>query len=166
MAAAGWFLAVAGALAVALSCCALMTAAAAGRPTTTASAAAASLDCGTVTSLLAGCAAFVRRGAEAGPVPAPGTPCCEGVADLYAVAVDSADNWRSVCGCMTGLVRQYRSNASAIALLPGLCGFSLGFTTHAVTYCTRYEKCSSYLSISVKIGAIDSFSLVFPGSIP
>ncbi|CAN6180013.1 unnamed protein product [Urochloa humidicola] len=97
-----------------------------------------SLDCGTVTSLLAGCRAFVRRG-EAAP---PGAACCEGVAALYAVAADSADNWRSVCGCMARLVRRYSSNASAIALLPVLCavlpppadGRALGGGT--LTYCT------------------------------
>ncbi|KAM0843622.1 hypothetical protein ACQ4PT_057590 [Festuca glaucescens] len=140
MAATGWFLVFAGALAAALSCCAL-TARAAGMPTPLS--ASSSLDCGTVTSLLAGCAAFVRRGPGAAPLPGPGpalTPCCDGVTSLYAVAADSADNWRSVCRCMAGLVRQYWSNASAIAVLPGLCGVSPVSTAHAVTYCTRYVR--------------------------
>ncbi|CAN6197697.1 unnamed protein product [Urochloa humidicola] len=101
--------------------------------------ATSSLDCGTVTSLLVGCRAFVRRG-EAAP---PSAACCEGVAALYAVAADSADNWRSVCGCMAGLVRRNSSNASAIALLPVLCAvLPPPAGGHAVrggtlTYCTR-----------------------------
>jgi hypothetical protein len=129
----------AGTLAAALSCCAL-TAHAAGMPTpsSVSASSSSSLDCGTVTSLLAGCAAFVRRGPRAAPLPGPGTPCCDGVTSLYAVAADSADNWRSVCRCMAGLVRQYWSNATAIAVLPGLCGASPVSTAHAVTYCTRY----------------------------
>nr|CAB3452792.1 unnamed protein product [Digitaria exilis] len=98
------------------------------------SSSSSSLDCATVTSLLSGCKAFVRRG----EVAAPGAACCRGVAELYAVAADSADNWRSVCACMAGLVRRYSSNASAIALLPVLCGVlpppALGDT---LTYCTR-----------------------------
>ncbi|XP_044378424.1 non-specific lipid-transfer protein 4 [Triticum aestivum] len=132
MAAAGWFLA-AGAIVTAtlLSGCAL-AAPAAGTPTPPSS---SSLDCDTVTSLLTGCATFVTRGQSVAPLPAPGTPCCEGVDGLYAVAADSPDNWRSVCRCMAGLVRRYWSNASAIALLPGLCGVSPVATAHAVTYC-------------------------------
>ncbi|PUZ69540.1 hypothetical protein GQ55_2G117200 [Panicum hallii var. hallii] len=154
MAATGWSLVVVvgaavAAAAVALSCSSRCAAAAAAFSRPLAYAAGsddpsppkASLDCGTVTSLLAGCGAFVRRG-EAAPspsVPAPGAACCEGVAELYAVAADSADNWRSVCGCMAGLVRRYSSNASAIALLPVLCGVlpptgcAVGDT---LTYCT------------------------------
>ncbi|KAF7051163.1 hypothetical protein CFC21_059433 [Triticum aestivum] len=136
MAAVGWFLA-AGAIVMAtlLSGSALLTAPAAGMPTPTPPS-SSSLDCGTVTSLLTGCAAFVTGGTSAAPLPAPGTPCCEGVDGLYAVAADSPDNWRSVCRCMAGLVRRYWSNASAIALLPGLCGVSPVSTAHAVTYCT------------------------------
>ena len=135
MAAARWSLVVVVGAAVALSCssrcAAASTAASSSRPLAYAAGSddsssppKASLDCGTVTSLLAGCAAFVRRGevAPSQSVPAPGAACCEGVAELYAVAADSADNWRSVCGCMAGLVRRYSSNASAIALLPVLCG--------------------------------------------
>jgi hypothetical protein len=97
-----------------------------------------------MTSLLAGCRAFVRRGeaASSPSAPAPGAACCEGVAELYAVAADSADNWRSVCGCMAGLVRRYSSNASAIALLPVLCGVLPPAAGRAagdtLTYCTRY----------------------------
>lgn len=106
--------------------------------------AASSLDCATVTSLLLGCKAFVRRGevAASPSVPAPGAACCRGVAELYAVAADSADNWRSVCACMAGLVRRYSSNASAIALLPVLCGVlpppaGRGAAGDTLTYCTR-----------------------------
>nr|TKW31844.1 hypothetical protein SEVIR_2G132600v2 [Setaria viridis] len=129
MAAAGWSpVAVAAVVVVALlssSRCAA-TAAASSWPLTYAgsSSPSTSLDCGTMTSLLAGCRAFVRRGeaASSPSAPAPGAACCEGVAELYAVAADSADNWRSVCGCMAALVRRYSSNASAIALLPVLCG--------------------------------------------
>jgi hypothetical protein len=109
-------------------------------PSSASASASSSLDCGTVTSLLAGCAAFVRRGPRAAPLPGPGTPCCDGVTSMYAVAADSADNWRSVCRCMAGLVRQYWSNATAIAVLPGLCGVSPVSTAHAVTYCTRYVR--------------------------
>ncbi|KQK16369.1 hypothetical protein BRADI_1g28422v3 [Brachypodium distachyon] len=134
MAAAGWFLVF---MAAAVALFTAPTAAAAGRPRPTTPASAASLDCGTVTSVLTGCGAFVRRGpnAAAGLWPGPGTACCEGVAGLYAVAADSADNWRSVCRCMAELVREYWSNASAIALLPGLCAVSPA-AHHAFTYCT------------------------------
>ncbi|CAL5075627.1 unnamed protein product [Urochloa decumbens] len=114
----------------------------------TAAGSSSKLDCGTVTSLLAGCRAFVRRGetpstSPPSALPAPGAACCEGVAELYAVAADSADNWRSVCGCMAALVRRYSSNASAIAMLPVLCavlppaggrGAVVGGVT--LTYCT------------------------------
>ncbi|KAG0542805.1 hypothetical protein BDA96_02G135500 [Sorghum bicolor] len=146
MAAARWSLVVGAAVAVAAvavavalsSPCFAATAAArplpyAGRSSPT------SLDCATVTSLLAGCKAFVRRGVVAASpsVPAPGAACCEGVAELYAVASDSADNWRSVCGCMAGLVRRYPSNASAIALLPVLCAV-LPPAAGTLTYCTRW----------------------------
>ncbi|KAJ1288940.1 hypothetical protein BS78_02G127300 [Paspalum vaginatum] len=124
MAAAGWSLVVGATVAV------VVTALSSSRYSAATAAARAppypgsSLDCGTVTSLLAGCKAFVTRGAVAAALsaPAPGAACCEGVAVLYAVAADSADNWRSVCGCMARLVRRYSSNASAIALLPVLCG--------------------------------------------
>uniref|UniRef100_A0A0D9WYK9 Bifunctional inhibitor/plant lipid transfer protein/seed storage helical domain-containing protein n=1 Tax=Leersia perrieri TaxID=77586 RepID=A0A0D9WYK9_9ORYZ len=79
-----------------------------------ASSSSSQLDCGTVTSLLTGCAAFVRNGADdadAEAAPSPGTPCCDGVAGLYAVAADSSDNWRAVCRCMARLVRRHSSNA-------------------------------------------------------
>ncbi|KAL5198067.1 hypothetical protein ABZP36_001579 [Zizania latifolia] len=106
-----------------------------------------SLDCGTVTSLLAGCTSFVLHYDSAAappqlllpPLPAPGTACCDGVVVLCAVAADSGDNWRAVCRCMAGLVRQHSSNASAIAMLPGLCGVvSVGNSAgHTFTYCRR-----------------------------
>uniref|UniRef100_A0A8I6Y349 Bifunctional inhibitor/plant lipid transfer protein/seed storage helical domain-containing protein n=1 Tax=Hordeum vulgare subsp. vulgare TaxID=112509 RepID=A0A8I6Y349_HORVV len=129
MAAAGWYLA-AGAMVTAT-----LLSLTAGTPTPPSSS-SSSLDCGTVTSLLTGCAAFVRRGPGAAPLPAPGTACCDGVDGLYAVAADSPENWRSVCRCMAGLVRQNWSNASAIALLPALCGVSPVSAAHAVTYCS------------------------------
>ena len=167
MAAAGRSLVVAaGAMAVAViaTLCSpphcTATAASAGRSDS--SPPKASLDCGTVTSLMAGCRAFVRRG-EAAPspsVPAPGAACCEGVAELYAVAADSADNWRSVCRCMAGLVRRYSSNASAIALLPVLCAVlppaGSAVVGDTLTYCTRYiwahrntRTCSSLFISSI-----------------
>ncbi|XP_066392211.1 non-specific lipid-transfer protein 1-like [Miscanthus floridulus] len=148
MAATRWSLVVGAAVAVAVAVAVALsspcfTTTAAARPLPYAGRSSpASLDCATVTSLLAGCKAFVRRGAVASAspsVPAPGAACCEGVAELYAVASDSADNWRSVCRCMAGLVRRYPSNASAIALLPVLCavlppaGRAAGDT---LTYCT------------------------------
>ncbi|CAL5080079.1 unnamed protein product [Urochloa decumbens] len=151
MAAAGrWSLVLGAAVAVAVAAVALFPSLRCAGATAAGS--SSQLDCGTVTSLLAGCRAFVRRG-EAAPstsppsaLPAPGAACCEGVAELYAVAADSADNWRSVCGCMAALVRRYSSNASAIALLPVLCavlppaggrGAVVGGVT--LTYCTRYD---------------------------
>ncbi|OEL33097.1 hypothetical protein BAE44_0005884 [Dichanthelium oligosanthes] len=155
MAAAGWSLVVSVATAAAAAAVVVValssswcaaTAAARPLPYAGSSSSPTSLDCATVTSLLAGCKAFVRRGeassSSSPSVPAPGAACCEGVAELYAVAADSADNWRSVCGCMAGLVRRYSSNASAIALLPVLCavlppaGRAVGDN---LTYCTRYE---------------------------
>ncbi|CAN6171884.1 unnamed protein product [Urochloa humidicola] len=130
----GAAVAVLAAAAVALSSSRCAGATAAGS-----SSSPSSLDCGTVTSLLAGCRAFVRGGEAA----APGAACCEGVAALYAVAADSADNWRSVCGCMAALVRRHSSNASAIALLPVLCavlpppGGRSAVGGGTITYCTR-----------------------------
>uniref|UniRef100_A0A0E0AJC1 Bifunctional inhibitor/plant lipid transfer protein/seed storage helical domain-containing protein n=1 Tax=Oryza glumipatula TaxID=40148 RepID=A0A0E0AJC1_9ORYZ len=113
--------------------------------TSSSSSSSSQLHCGTVTSLLSGCAAFVRwRGGGGGAqLPSPGTPCCDGVAGLYAVAADSADNWRAVCRCMARLVRRHSSNASAIALLPGVCGvvspwtFTAGNTNSNRPYCRR-----------------------------
>ncbi|KAL6871534.1 hypothetical protein ACP4OV_014363 [Aristida adscensionis] len=155
MAAAGWFVALAGAVAAAVAV-ALLPAARSTAETTTPSArpvvpqyadpppassssspAAALLDCGTVTSLLASCGDFVWHGAAAAPLPSPGTPCCEGVAQLYDVAADSPDNWRAVCRCMVGLVARHSSNASAIALLPVLCGVLPGrHAVDALPYCS------------------------------
>ncbi|KAK3126965.1 hypothetical protein QOZ80_7AG0566140 [Eleusine coracana subsp. coracana] len=136
MAAAGWFLALAGAL-TAFSCS--FSSSVRARPTNLglSSSSSTSLDCPTMTSLLADCGAFVTHGAAAWPLPAPGTPCCAGVTQLYAVAADSADNWRSVCDCMAALVRQHSSKASAIALLPVVCGVLPGrHTLDNLTYCT------------------------------
>ncbi|XP_020095118.1 putative non-specific lipid-transfer protein 14 [Ananas comosus] len=84
-----------------------------------------SIDCSTVTSLIAACSSFVSFGS---PEPSLGTPCCNGVVTLYNVAADSVDNRRSACGCLMGLITTYNPNATAIARLPGLCGVSLGFT--------------------------------------
>ncbi|KAM0879982.1 hypothetical protein ACQ4PT_033861 [Festuca glaucescens] len=89
MAATRWFLVFAGALAAALSCCAL-TARAAGMPTLSSASASSSLDCSTVTSLLAGCAAFVRHGPGAAPLPGPGTPCCDGVTIVAGFRIGGA----------------------------------------------------------------------------
>ncbi|KAG8080657.1 hypothetical protein GUJ93_ZPchr0007g3311 [Zizania palustris] len=135
----------------AVTCLYAATAAAAARPGPAAlssAESASSLDCGTVTSLLAGCTSFVLHYDGAAPaaappqlllplLPAPGTACCDGVVILYAVAADSGDNWRAVCRCMAGFVRQHSSNASAIAMLPGLCGVvSVGNSAgHTFTYC-------------------------------
>ncbi|KAF0909612.1 hypothetical protein E2562_039015 [Oryza meyeriana var. granulata] len=118
------WLAAAGVLAVAVACCA-------------ASSSSSQLDCGTVTSLLSGCAAFVRHGAQ---LPSPGTACCDGVAGLYAVAADSTDNWRSVCRCMARLVRRHSSKASAVALLPGLCGVVqlVNAAENTISYCRSF----------------------------
>ncbi|KAL6611266.1 hypothetical protein ACP70R_039194 [Stipagrostis hirtigluma subsp. patula] len=142
MAAAGWVLALAGALlaaTVALPSRSAATATAASSATPlpdTGSSSSSQLDCGTVTSLLASCGDFVWHGAAASPLPSPGTPCCAGVSELYAAAADSADNWRSVCGCMAALVRRHASNASAIALLPVLCGvLPAGRAVDNLTYC-------------------------------
>uniref|UniRef100_A0A0E0LKA4 Bifunctional inhibitor/plant lipid transfer protein/seed storage helical domain-containing protein n=1 Tax=Oryza punctata TaxID=4537 RepID=A0A0E0LKA4_ORYPU len=134
MAATGWFLAAAAAIAV-VACCAAT------------SSSSSQLHCGTVTSLLSGCAAFVRGhgGGGGAQLPSPGTPCCDGVAGLYAVAADSADNWRAVCRCMARLVRRHSSNASAIALLPAVCGVvvspgtvAAGNTNNRRPYCRGY----------------------------
>ncbi|XP_062186433.1 putative non-specific lipid-transfer protein 14 [Phragmites australis] len=151
MAAAGWFLALAVALAAGALSSRCTTTAVARPSLYTGSSSSSSLDCGTVTSVLAGCAGFVKHGAAASSLlPAPGTPCCEGVAELYAVAADSADNWRSVCGCMAGLVRRYSSNASAIALLPVVCGvLPTGFKVDTLTYCRRCVRaCTTRIHLS------------------
>ncbi|XP_040382404.1 non-specific lipid-transfer protein 1-like [Oryza brachyantha] len=135
--AAGWSLAAtATVVAVVVVACCAATAAASSSPSS-------QLDCGTVTSLLSGCAAFVRHGAGQLP-PAPGTPCCDGVAGLYAVAADSSDNWRAVCRCTARLVRRrHGPSASAIALLPGLCGvvgLRLGADAHnIISYCRSFS---------------------------
>lgn len=135
MAATGWFLAAAVAAMAVVACFAA-----------TSSSSSSQLHCGTVTSLLSGCAAFVRGHGGGAQLPSPGTPCCDGVAGLYAVAADSADNWRAVCRCMARLVRRHSSNASAIALLPGVCGvvspwtFAAGNTNSNRPYCRRYGR--------------------------
>ncbi|KAL6639203.1 hypothetical protein ACP70R_022933 [Stipagrostis hirtigluma subsp. patula] len=149
MAAAGWVLALAGAILAATvalpssrtTAAATATAASSATPlpdtgSSSSTSSSSQLDCGTVTSLLASCGDFVWHGAAASPLPSPGTPCCAGVSELYAAAADSADNWRSVCGCMAALVRRHVSNASAIALLPVLCGvLPAGRAVDNLTYC-------------------------------
>jgi hypothetical protein len=92
----------------------------------------ATVDCTTVISLISGCSNFVEFG---DPEPALGTPCCEGVTNMYKVASDSIENMRSTCNCMMGFITMYNPNATAVARLPGLCGVSLGFTIDPATAC-------------------------------
>lgn len=40
---------------------------------------------------------------------------------------NTADNRQYVCRCLMDLIDNFSSNASAIGILPGLCGISLGF---------------------------------------
>lgn len=92
----------------------------------------ASIDCTTVLSLISGCSNFVEFG---DPEPLLGTPCCDGVTNMYKVASDSIENRRSTCNCMMGFITMYNPNATAVARLPGLCGVSLGFTIDPATAC-------------------------------
>uniref|UniRef100_A0A7N0ZZX4 Non-specific lipid-transfer protein n=1 Tax=Kalanchoe fedtschenkoi TaxID=63787 RepID=A0A7N0ZZX4_KALFE len=91
----------------------------------------AAVDCGTVTSFISACSTFVTYGS---PDPIPGSPCCDAVVSLNNL-VDAAEDRRSVCRCIMGLIATYNPNATAIATLPGFCGISLGFTIHPNTDC-------------------------------
>ncbi|CAM8880983.1 unnamed protein product [Rhodiola kirilowii] len=93
----------------------------------------ASVDCGTVTSFISACSTFVTYGS---PDPIPGSPCCDAVLSLNNLA-DAAEDRRSVCRCIMGLIATYNPNATAIATLPGFCGISLGFTIHPNTDCDQ-----------------------------
>ncbi|KAJ1700922.1 hypothetical protein LUZ63_000701 [Rhynchospora breviuscula] len=92
----------------------------------------ASVDCTTVLSLISGCSNYVEFG---DPEPVLGTPCCDGMANMYRVASDSVENKRSTCDCLLGFITMYNPNATAVARLPGLCGVSLGFTIDPSTAC-------------------------------
>ncbi|KAI3731302.1 hypothetical protein L1987_62490 [Smallanthus sonchifolius] len=91
----------------------------------------ANVDCGTVTTLISTCSAFVTYGS---PDPYPGSPCCDAVSSLNNLG-DSEENKRSLCMCMMGVITTYNPNGTAIATLPGFCGVSLGFTIDPNTDC-------------------------------
>ncbi|KAG6660400.1 putative non-specific lipid-transfer protein 14 [Carya illinoinensis] len=89
-------------------------------------------ECSTVRAFVSACHPFVTYGT---PDPFPGSPCCDAMMALNAIA-DSADDRRVICGCMMDLITTFNPNATAIATLPGLCGASLGFTIDPDTDCS------------------------------
>jgi hypothetical protein len=86
------------------------------------------IECSTVTSLVSTCSTFIANGS---PDPLPGTPCCDAIVSLNAIG-----DQRFVCGCMMGLISTNGPNATAIAILPGFCGVSLGFIIDPNTDCS------------------------------
>ena len=97
------------------------------------------IECSTVTAQVSACSTFITYGA---PYPIPGSPCCDAVVGLNAIASDSVDNRRSLCGCLMGLIATYTANATAISTLPGFCGISLGFNLDPNTDCNLYVTLS------------------------
>ncbi|KAM7274016.1 hypothetical protein ACFE04_028680 [Oxalis oulophora] len=94
--------------------------------------AVAPVECSTVTSLLSVCSNFISYGQ---PDPVPGSSCCDAMRTLDFVG-EQSDSRRSICGCLMSLISSYNPNATAIAILPGICGISLGFTIDPNTDCT------------------------------
>ncbi|XP_058769770.1 putative non-specific lipid-transfer protein 14 [Vicia villosa] len=84
----------------------------------------ASIECSIVAQLFSSCSTFIRYGT---PNPVPGSPCCNAMSGLSIIS-DSGKNKQSVCRCIVRLIQNYSSNATAIGILPGFCGISLGFT--------------------------------------
>ncbi|KAF7820913.1 putative non-specific lipid-transfer protein 14 [Senna tora] len=85
----------------------------------------AETECSVVTQAFSACSAFITFGS---PEPVPGTPCCDAVSGLNIISNDSSsiDEKRAACRCLLGLIASYDPNFS-VAILPGLCGVSLGF---------------------------------------
>ncbi|CAI8604533.1 unnamed protein product [Vicia faba] len=84
----------------------------------------ANIECSTVAQLFSSCSIFISYGT---PDPIPGSSCCDAMSGLSIIS-DSGNNKQSVCRCIVRLIQNYSTNATAIGLLPGLCGISLGFT--------------------------------------
>lgn len=82
------------------------------------------IECTTVAQLFSSCSIFIRYGT---PDPIPGSPCCDAMSGLSIIS-NSGNNKQPVCRCVLGLIENYGPNSTAIGVLPGLCGISLGFT--------------------------------------
>ncbi|ESW15368.1 hypothetical protein PHAVU_007G067200 [Phaseolus vulgaris] len=90
------------------------------------------IECSTITQLFSACSMFITNGS---PDPIPGSPCCDAMFGVNNIA-NTADNRQYVCRCLMDLIDTFSSNASAIGILPGLCGISLGFKMDPNTDCS------------------------------
>ncbi|XP_027938436.1 putative non-specific lipid-transfer protein 14 [Vigna unguiculata] len=81
------------------------------------------IECSIITQLFSACSLFITHGT---PDPIPGSPCCDAMSGVNSIA-NTADNRQYVCRCLMDLIDNFSSNASAIGILPGLCGISFGF---------------------------------------
>ncbi|KHN02805.1 Putative non-specific lipid-transfer protein 14, partial [Glycine soja] len=91
------------------------------------------IHCSTITQLFSACSIFITYGSSD---PIPGSPCCDAMFGLNNIA-NIGDNGPYVCRCLLGLIETYSPNSTAIAILPGLCGVSLGFIIDPNTDCCK-----------------------------
>lgn len=90
------------------------------------------IECTTISQLFSACSTFITYGS---PDPIPGSPCCDAMYGLNNIS-NTADNRPYVCRCLMGLIDTFSPNATAIGILPGLCGITLGFIIAPNTDCS------------------------------
>ncbi|XP_027364719.1 putative non-specific lipid-transfer protein 14 [Abrus precatorius] len=110
------------------------------------------IECSTVTQYFSACSIFITYGS---PDPIPGSPCCDAMSGLKTIA-NIGDNRHYVCRCLMGLIDTFNPNATAIGILPGLCGISLGFIIGPNIDCKFPVFFQDHLEIVVK-GSISTY---------
>ncbi|XP_057972326.1 non-specific lipid-transfer protein 1-like [Malania oleifera] len=93
----------------------------------------AAVTCGLVTSKLAPCINYLRKG---GPVP---QPCCNGVRALNSAAKTPGDR-KAACGCLKSASSSINGiNYSIAAGLPGACRVNIPYKISPSTDCSKVQ---------------------------
>ncbi|CAK8575164.1 unnamed protein product [Lathyrus sativus] len=95
----------------------------------------AALTCGTVTSDMTPCLAYLEGPNTASPPPA----CCAGVKKLLSAAASTPDR-QAACNCLksaAGAISNLNPNNAAV--LPGKCGVSIPYKISTSTNCNTVK---------------------------
>ena len=89
----------------------------------------AAVTCGTVSSGVAPCIAYLKGG------PGPSAACCAGIKSLNSAAATPADR-KTACNCLKGAAARIPGiNYGMAGSLPGKCGVSIPYPINPSTNC-------------------------------